>query len=210
VLVMLGFGLIFVPALDPTVQKTAMVFAAACAVILLGAIAFVVWTKPFVMLFEAVLARLPFFPERLRLKLTEMLEAGAHGLASLKQPRLLIGILVSSFAQWGLNGALVHLSLWSFDIHVSPAVSCLVVGVIVFGVTVPSSPGYIGVIQVCFMTVLKLFVDDEAGVFAASVYYHLAQYIPVTAVGFLYFSRCGVKMRDILRATEESPEAQGF
>lgn len=202
VLFILGGGLLFVPGLDASVHTTALVFAAISAVFMTGAIAFVVWTGPFVAMFEAILSRMPLIPTGLRRKLTEVLEAGASGLASLKQPRLLAGIAVSSLAQWLLNAAMVHLSLWSFDIHVSAAVSCIVVGVTAFGVTVPSSPGYFGVIQLCFMTVLKVFVDDQPAVFAASVYYHLAQWVPVTLIGFLYFVRTGVTLREVNAATE--------
>src|SRR5262249_12721349 len=147
VLLILGGGLLLVPGLAPSVQNTAVVFAGIAAIFIIGALAFVIWTGPFVAIFEAVLARLPLVPAGLRRKLTETLEAGASGMASLKQPRLLTGIAFSSLAQWLLNAALVHLSLWSFGIHVSAAVSCLVVGATAFGVTVPSSPGYFGVIQ---------------------------------------------------------------
>lgn len=206
VLFILGAGLLLVPDLDPAVHKTAIVFAGIAAACLAGAITFVVWTRPFVALFEAILSRVPSLPKGLRDKLTQTLEAGASGLSSLKQPRLLAGILISSLAQWLLNAALVHFSLWSFDIHVSLAVSCLVVGVTAFGVTVPSTPGYFGVIQLCFMTVLKVFVDDEPAVFAASVYYHLTQYIPVTLIGLAYFGKTGLRMSDISSAVESQSE----
>lgn len=204
VLLILGGGLLFVPSLAPSVQKTALVFAGISAVMMTGAMAFVIWTGPFVRLFETVLAWVPMLPAGLRHKLTETLEAGATGLASLKQPQLLAGITVSSLAQWLLNAGLVHLSLWSFGIHVGWAVSCLVVGVTAFGVTVPSSPGYFGVIQLCFMTVLKVFVDDQhqPAVFAASVYYHLAQYIPVTLIGMGYFMFSGLRISDVNAAAE--------
>ncbi len=205
VLFILGGGLLFVPGLNASVHKTAMVFAAIAAVFMMGAIAFVIWTGPFVRQFEAVLAWVPLLPAGLRRKLTETLEAGASGLASLKQPKLLTGIVLSSLAQWLLNAAMVHLSLWSFGIHVSGAVSCLVVGVTAFGVTVPSSPGYFGVIQLCFMTVLKVFVDDQPAVFAASVYYHLAQWIPVTLIGFVYFVRSGMTLREVNAAADAKP-----
>lgn len=205
VLILLGGGLLFVPQLDPGVHRTAMVFAAISAVFLLGAVVFVIWTKPFVAVFEWFLGRVPLIPAGLRAKLTGMLEAGASGLASLKQPRLLAGIFGSSLLQWLLNALLVHLSLWSFGLHFSPAVSCLVVSVTAFGVTVPSSPGYFGVIQLCFMTVLQLFVDNQPAVFAASVYYHLAQYIPVTLVGMAYFVRSGMSLRDVNAAAETTP-----
>jgi uncharacterized membrane protein YbhN (UPF0104 family) len=83
-------------------------------------------------------------------------------------------------------------------------VSCIVLGVVAFGVTVPSSPGYFGVIQLCFLTVLKLFVpaNQLADVFAASVYYHLSQYIPVTIVGS-FLGLKGFRMSDASVAATE-------
>jgi uncharacterized protein (TIRG00374 family) len=207
ILFYLGLGLVLVPGLDPSVKQSAFVFAAAAGFCVLGGLIYVIWTRPFVALVEWVLERLPFVPGGLRRKLTGMLEAGADGLASLKNPRLIAGIMLTSWAQWALNGVLVHLSLWSFGIHVSPLVSCIVLGVVAFGVTVPSSPGYFGVIQLCFMSVLKLFGANEADVFAASVYYHLSQYIPVTLIGLYFFNTTGLSFRDVEHTAEAAADA---
>uniref|UniRef100_A0A7C2NVJ0 Flippase-like domain-containing protein n=1 Tax=Schlesneria paludicola TaxID=360056 RepID=A0A7C2NVJ0_9PLAN len=207
ILFYLGLGLVFVPGLDPGVKQTALVFAAAAGACVLGGLVYVIWTRPFVALLEWVLARLRFVPAGLRRKLTGMLEAGADGLASLKNPRLIVGIMLTSWAQWALNGVLVYLSLWSFDLHFSPLVACIVLGVVAFGVTVPSSPGYFGVIQLCFMSVLKLFTDNQADVFAASVYYHLSQYIPVTLIGLYFFNTTGLKFRDVEATAERQAES---
>ena len=49
-------------------------------------------------------------------------------------------------------------------------------------------------IQFCFLLVLSLFVKDKEAVFAASIYYHMAQWIPVTAIGMLYFLGQGSKL----------------
>lgn len=173
----------------------------------LGGLVYVVWTKPFVRLFEAVLKRVPGVPEGLRGKVAGMLETGAEGLASLKSPTLIAGILFTSILQWALNGVQVHLALWSFGVEVSPLVSCIVLGVVAFGVTVPSSPGYFGVIQLCFMTVLALFTTDQASVFGASVYYHMSQYIPVTLIGLYYFNATGLKVREVEETAEHDREA---
>jgi hypothetical protein len=201
ILCYLGTGLFLVQGLDASVRKSAMVFGAISACGVLGALAYVFWTPWFVRVAEWWMNAVPVFPERLRSKIAGMMEAGAEGLASLKSPRTLLGIAVTSLAQWGLNGALVYLSLWSFRIHLeSPIlVSCIVLGVVAFGVTVPSSPGYFGVIQLCFLTVLKLFVTEEElpGVFAASVYYHLSGYFPVTIGGLLFLGMTGFRMRDM-------------
>jgi uncharacterized protein (TIRG00374 family) len=147
ILLLLGLGLALVPGLDPAVRQAAMVFAAFAGAFVAVAFVYVLWTRPFVALAEAVLARLPLTPDSLRHKLAAMLESGADGLASLKNPRLLTGILASSLGQWMLNGVTVYLALWSFGIPVNPLVACIVLGVTALGVTVPSSPGYFGVIQ---------------------------------------------------------------
>jgi hypothetical protein len=203
ILTILGTGLAFVPGVDPAVRSGALVLAAIVAALVAAALAYVFWTGPFVVFVEAVLARVPFLPARLRIKLTTTLEAGAAGLAALKKPRLLVGIFATSLAQWLINGALMYVALLSFGVHVDPLVAGIVQGVTAIAVAVPSSPGYIGVIQAAFMMVLKLFTDDRANVLAASVYYHLVQYIPVTLVGVYYlFKTTGLKFAEVEAAAE--------
>jgi uncharacterized protein (TIRG00374 family) len=212
ILLLLGTGLVFVELPDPNVRRAALVFAAAAGAFVIVALAYVIWTRRFVAIFEAVLARLPLVPAGLRRKLATMLEAGAAGLASLKHPQLLAGIAVSSLAQWILNGSMVYLALWSFGIQVGNGllVSCIVLGVTALAVAIPSSPGYFGVIQAAFMSVLALFGANQADVFAASIYFHLAQYIPVTLVGLYYFNTTGLTFAEVEAAAEtETPLAAG-
>lgn len=201
----LGLGLAFVPGMSDDFRQKAFLVAGLAATAVLGALGYLFWTQPFVRLVEAILARVPFVPASFRAKICGMLEAGADGLRALHNPALLVGIILSSLAQWAINGLQMHISLWSFGIEVSPLVSCILLGVTAFGVTIPSSPGYFGVIQACFMMVLALFTKDEAGVFGASIYFHLSQYIPVTLVGLYYFNREGLRVADV----EANAAAQG-
>jgi hypothetical protein len=206
ILLLLGGGLAFVPGLDPSVRNTALLFAALASAFVVVALIYVFWTRPFVALAEGILARLPLIPVRLRSKVAGLLEAGADGLSSLKRPRLLAGIFASSLGQWLLNGVIVYLALGSFGVWVSPLVSCIVLGVTALAVAVPSTPGYVGVIQACFMSVLQLFTDDQPNVFAASVYYHVAQYVPVTLIGLYYFRPTGLKLTEVEAAAEAEAE----
>lgn len=203
ILFFLGLGLAFVPNLDPQVKQGAIGFAAFALLGLLGAAAYLAWPRQFVMIFEAVLVRIPLLPEGWRAELCRLVETGASGLASLKSGPLLAGILITSLLQWALNGLIIHLALWSFGIHVSLLVSFVVLGVVAVGVTVPSSPGYFGVIQFCFLIVLMLFVPDrKPAVMAASIYYHMAGWIPVTLLGMIYFIRSGLHVADIEHEAE--------
>jgi uncharacterized protein (TIRG00374 family) len=196
ILCYLGVGLIFVEGLSDEIRNKAYLFGGLALVALLGAVAYLVWTPRFVRLAEWSMNAVPILPVALRAKIAGMMETGAAGLSSLKSPRALAGIALTSLLQWGLNGMLVYLSIRSFGIALeSPIlVSCIVLGVVAFGVTIPSSPGYFGVVQICFSMVLDLFTDDQASVFAASIYYHMSQYIPVTITGLVFWGMKGFRL----------------
>lgn len=208
ILCFLCTGLIFVEGLNDSVRRYAFVFGAASACGVLGAAAYVVWTPWFVRLAEWGMNAVPILPVSIRQKVAGIMEAGAVGLASLKSWKSLTGIFLTSLAQWGLNAVLFYLALWSFRIDLeSPIlVTCILMGVVAFGVTVPSTPGYFGVIQALFSLVLAAFTDDEARVFGASVYYHLSQYFPVTAVGLIFLALSGFRMKDVESVAEAQEE----
>lgn len=211
ILCFLCTGLLFVEGLDDSVRRYAMAFGAVSACGVLGALAYVLWTPWFVRFAEWGMNAVPILPVSIRQKIAGMMEAGAVGLASLRSWKSLTGIMFTSLAQWGLNAFLFYLAIWSFRIELeSPVlVTCIVMGVVAFGVTVPSTPGYFGVIQGLFMLVLKPFTDDTAKVFGASVYYHMSQYIPVTIVGLLFLAWSGFRMKDVESVAEaEASEPQ--
>ena len=206
VLLFLVIGLLSVEGIDDDVQKQAYLFAGAAAVAVMGAAVYVIWTKPFVALFERVLKLIPFIPHSLVEKICGMVEAGAAGLESIKNWRLLVAIIAVSIVKWAFNGTLIALSLWSFGITTSVPVMMLLLGVIAFGVTIPAAPGYFGVIQMLFMLVMGQFVKDEGPLFAASIYYHMSQYVPVTLIGLYFFIRSGISLKEVEEKKEETEE----
>lgn len=202
-------GLAFTPGLPEDVQRVAWGFAVFVAVALCGAGLYLVWTQPFVTLVEALLARVPLLPAGLRNKVCRLMEEGAVGLAALRSGVLVLHIGWSSVAQWALNGLMMHVALWSFGIEVSPLVSCLLLGVVAIGVTIPASPGYFGVVQAAFVLVLNprtIPGIDQPAVFAASIYFHMCQYIPVTLLGLYYFNRTGLSVAEVQHEAEVEEE----
>jgi uncharacterized membrane protein YbhN (UPF0104 family) len=136
-----------------------------------------------------------------------MLESGAIGLESVKDPTLLSLITITSFAQWMVNGLMIYVSLRSFGVNVDVTHALLVMGVTAIGVTIPSTPGYFGIIQGCFKMSLVPLGYDNAKVFGASIYYHMCQWIPVTATGLAFLSKVGLSFSDVRReATSEKVE----
>ncbi|MEZ5944655.1 MAG: lysylphosphatidylglycerol synthase transmembrane domain-containing protein [Planctomycetaceae bacterium] len=206
IFVYLGIGLIFMPMPEET-KRLAILFGAGIGAIALFGVVYVFWTRPLVNFVERILARMSFIPHGLRDKVCRMLENGADGMASIRRPRLLAAILLISMVKWVLNGAVMLISLWAFGIHPSPVVAFVLMGVVALGVSVPASPGYFGVIQGCFAAVLAGMNYDNDAVFAASVYFHLSGYIPVTILGLVLFNRTGLSLHDIGEAREETQQA---
>lgn len=203
----LGVGLFLVPGVDDRVRGWTCVAAVVICAAVAAAVVYLVWTRPFVRFVLLGLKLCPFLSSAWRQSLADFLEAGAIGLAALKSGRLLAGIVATSLLQWALNGLLTWLCLKSFDIDVTAPVIGVLLGVVAFGVAVPSSPGYFGVIQALFVLVLGFFVDDREGVFAASIYYHMAQWVPVTLIGLYFFNRSGLKVSDVEQEAEQGQAA---
>ena len=207
----LAAGLATVEGLGDTVRAAGTALAAITLAGTAGALAYVFFTARVLALVRWAFRVLPL-PERFEAKVLELAELGAAGLASVKSPGLLAGILASSIVQWAMNGLLAWIALEMFGLRASLPLACVLLGVIAFSVTIPSTPGYFGVIQAAFWGVLQTvpgFADQKGTVFAASVFYHLAQYVPVTMVGLGWFFAMGVPVRDLFRPVGQAPPAGG-
>jgi uncharacterized protein (TIRG00374 family) len=201
ILFLMAISLMFVEGLPAEYTSYSLGIAGVTVLGLLVLAIYVLWTDWFVRFAENWVLR--FFPAKLRLKLVEMLESGAEGLHSLRSPRLALGIVVTSLGQWAINGLTAYVALRSFGQSVPVLASFFVVAVVAFGVTVPSTPGFFGVVQACFVLGVAPFGIEKADAFAASVYYHLSQYIPVTLVGLYFLSRSGMSLMEVEHAAEE-------
>lgn len=203
VLTLLSVGLLFIPGLNPQIRTSTLLVAAFVAVLVVMLLLYVFWIDKFIEILNLLLSRV--VPASWLSRLKSLLLSGATGLNALKQPRLLFGILALSLASWFVNGLVIHLALWSFGLPSGLLISCIVLGLTAIGAAIPSAPGYIGVIQVCFMTVLSLFTDDHAGIFAASVYYHMIEYVMVTLAGIYYLNTAGVTLSQVHSVLKSDP-----
>lgn len=207
VLTLLSFGLIFVQGLSPQVRTNTMRVAAFVAILVICLLLYVFWTSKFIAIVNFLLSRI--FPETWLKKVTGTLISGAEGLHALKQPRLIAGILAFSLGSWLINGMVIHLALWSFGLPSDLMISCVVLGLTAIGAAVPAAPGYVGIIQVCFMTVLTRFTSDHAGIFAASIYYHGVEYIMVTLMGLYFLNTTGATLASVQSVLKSGPETDG-
>jgi uncharacterized membrane protein YbhN (UPF0104 family) len=78
---------------------------------------------------------------------------------------------------------------------------------VVFGVSVPAAPGYIGVFETAIILGLKLYGVPKDAAFAAALTYHALTYIPITLLGAWSLSRTGLKLGELRSAPPERPRA---
>ncbi len=206
ILCFLGIGVYFAPHLPDRYRSLSILMAVVISVTIMVLGTYLIWTEAVIKLFRTIFSHLRFLPVKLTHLVIEMMQAGAQGMAAMKSIRLSVGIIWTSFAQWAINGLSILVALWSFDIQVTPLAAFVVLGVTAFGVTVPSTPGFFGVIQLCFWVSLQAFGVSKADAFAASIYYQLSQYIPVTLIGLYYSNREGLKLSDAEKEAEKELE----
>lgn len=194
---MTGCALAFLPEVNPQVRQGSLIFAAATVIGILLLFLYVFYTNSFLKVCKRLLS---FLPKHFCDSILRQLDLGARGFGALRDARLILMMLGNSFLQWGVNAGTIYAALWGFGVSISPLAACLVLGVTAFGVMLPSSPGFFGVIQVCFKeTLVPLGVDPTTAV-AASIYYQLSQYFPVTISGFYYLWKSGLHLKDLEEA----------
>lgn len=99
-----------------------------------------------------------------------------------------IFILINSLLQWSLMVLCIYLAMFAVDLD-SPqmAMASMVLGLVVFGVSLPAGPGFIGTIEYAFVFGLGLFNIDADTAFAAALYYHALSFGFVLLVGAVCF-----------------------
>jgi hypothetical protein len=150
-------------------------------------------------LVKAIEARSARFPPAIRKRAGALAVHITSGFGALGEGRLFGKVLLSSVAQWALMSACVHFALQGFAIEVPFHAAIVVLAVIVAGLTLPTSPGFVGTIQYCFVLGLAPFGVDASRALAASIFYHTLLWVSVTGTGLYFLHQYHVSFADIRR-----------
>ena len=129
--------------------------------------------------------RFTLVPTHGRERLIQQVINLSTGLTALRSRHLYFKVTALSLAQWLFMAGSIYLSLLAFDINVSPFYSIIILGLTVAGLTLPTSPGFFGTIEYCFVIGLAA-VGVEANVaISVAIFYHVPVWATVTLVGLL-------------------------
>ena len=78
-----------------------------------------------------------------------------------------------------------------------------VIAVLSLGVSLPSSPGFVGVFQGFCIVALALFGVSRSVALGFSIVLHVSGYVPVTAIGLLYFWKAHLSFKEIKMLPKE-------
>jgi hypothetical protein len=134
---------------------------------------------------------------RLTERLIAMIEGIRHGLASLRSPPLLVGVIVWSIALWVVNAMAMWVSFAAFDIPVGFGGALVLQGVLVIGISVQLTPGFVGQFEAAMVAALALYGISNDVASSYAIAYHGATFIPITLAGAWSLGRTPVALSDL-------------
>ena len=116
-------------------------------------------------------------------RIVDLIEGIRHGLAVLRSPRRLLGVIFWSLALWLANAFAFYVGFAAFDIPVSYTGALLLQGLLVLGISIPSTPGFFGPFEAVIVAALALFGVPASLAFSYAIAFHVTTFVPITLLG---------------------------
>jgi uncharacterized protein (TIRG00374 family) len=130
--------------------------------------------------------------DRLAFRLVEAIEGVRHGLGVLRAPGRLVLVIALSVVLWLVNALSFYLMFRAFDLTVGFVPAVVMQGILVFGIALPSAPGYVGPFEAVITAVLGLYGVAASQAVAYALTYHVTTFIPITLLGVWSAARTGM------------------
>jgi uncharacterized protein (TIRG00374 family) len=136
----------------------------------------------------------------------DVLGTMSEGLRGVRAGHHATPITLSTVVIWTLFALSVWTGLRAARLDVPLAASWTVLAFLGLGVSLPSSPGYLGVVQAATVLALALFSVPRTEALSFSLLFHASQFFPVTVYGLVLLLVEHVSLSDASR-TAEAPAA---
>jgi uncharacterized protein (TIRG00374 family) len=116
-------------------------------------------------------------------RIVSLIEGIRQGLVVLRSPARLMSVVFWSFVVWSVNALGFFVAFGAFDIPVSYWGALLMQGLLVLGISIPSTPGFFGPFEAVIVAVLSLYGVPNDLAFSYAISYHLTSFVPITLLG---------------------------
>ena len=137
---------------------------------------------------ERLVRRLLPFP-RLASGIVSVLEGVRQGFGVLRTPGRLAGVVFWSLVLWLVNALAYYIAFAAFDIPVSYVGALLLQGLLILGISLPSTPGFFGPFEAVIVAVLALYGVPKDVAFSYAIAFHITSFIPITLLGLWSLAR---------------------
>jgi uncharacterized protein (TIRG00374 family) len=142
-------------------------------------------------------------PAGLRPRVHGLFDRFVEGLQSLRSPRELALIFLSSTLIWLTETTKYWFVMQAFPFDVSFSVLMLMTAVVNLFTTLPSTPGYVGTFDAPGIAILTAYNVPKAIATGYTLVLHVALWLPITLLGALFMLLEHVGWGDFGRAVEE-------
>ena len=136
-------------------------------------------------------------------RLLDLLGTMTEGLRGLRTPRHVVPIILSSVAVWLWLALSVWAALYAAHLNLPLVAAFTVLAFLGVGVSLPSSPGFVGIVQAATVLALALFAVPRPEALSFSLLLHASQFVPVTAVGLVILLSEHISLTDATRASAQ-------
>jgi uncharacterized protein (TIRG00374 family) len=134
---------------------------------------------------------------RLADRLVGLIEGLRHGLSVLRSPSLLAGTIFWSLVLWLVNGLSFYVAFKAFGISVGFLGALLLQGILVFGIAVQLTPGFLGQFEAAIVAALALYGVPRDLATSFAIAYHATTFVPIVLLGAWSLARTPVALSDL-------------
>jgi uncharacterized protein (TIRG00374 family) len=130
-------------------------------------------------------------------RIVDLIEGIRHGLTALRSPALLGGTIFWSVVLWLTNGFAFFVAFKAFGIPVGFSGALLLQGILVFGISVQLTPGFLGQFEAAIVAALALFQVPPALASSYAIAFHATTFVPIILLGAWSLARTPVALSDL-------------
>ena len=135
-----------------------------------------------------------------------MIRSFSDGLKVIHNVKDLLWLVLVSAVMWLINIRWVWFALEIFDFDLPISASFLVLIFILFAVSIPSAPGYVGTFHGFVIAALVFMGINTDAARASAVVMHATTYIPVTLIGLYYLWNSNFSLKSASESTAKIKE----
>lgn len=150
--------------------------------------------------------RISAYLEKKKGRIGNFFEDLHHGMLSLFNVRHPLKILFYSFLLWFVTGLTYWAGIKACHIELGFIESFILMVTAMIAIAIPAAPGFVGTFHAAMVAALILLGIDKNTAASYAFLQHIIGLIPICTVGFYYFLRANMHLRDISSLESEERE----